>query len=184
MRRCSINRCRTFHASNICKNYLVWAERTNISSIFSNSDSTIIQNQFLHCINVFIGCWSARPYLNLLHHNWTCVLLIVDSPNATVSIRNVFKHLIQFLCTKLLIQFLRSTFRIVKKRISHQNAFLSVKTNWQSKIADIVNIYNRHVCQHNNKIKMLQSKVRNSRNLKITVIFLITYMLCVTTSHI
>ena len=29
-------------------------------SNLSNSDSTIIQNQFLHCFNVLIGCWIAR----------------------------------------------------------------------------------------------------------------------------
>ena len=38
-------------------------------------------------------------------------------------------------------------------------------------MADIVNIYNRHVYQHNRKRKMRKSKICNLRNLKITVIF-------------
>ena len=32
---------------------------------------------------------SPRSSLNQLYHNWTCVLLIVDSPNTTVSISNI-----------------------------------------------------------------------------------------------
>ena len=32
---------------------------------------------------------SSYPSLNRLYHNWTCVLLIVDLPNATVDISNV-----------------------------------------------------------------------------------------------
>ena len=37
-------------------------------------------------------------------------------------------------------------------------------------MADIVNIHNRHVYQHNRK-KMRKSNIRNSRNLKIAVVF-------------
>ena len=32
-----------------------------ILSNFSNSDSTILHNNFLHCFSVFIGCWRAGP---------------------------------------------------------------------------------------------------------------------------
>ena len=32
---------------------------------------------------------SSRPSLNRLYYNWTCVVLIVDSPNATVNISNI-----------------------------------------------------------------------------------------------
>ena len=96
-----------FHALNIRKNCLAWAERyANIISNLFNSDSTIIQSYFLHCFNVFISCWraeaisttSSRPSLNRLYHNWTCVLLIVDFPNTTVNISNALaQNLIQFL---------------------------------------------------------------------------------------
>ena len=49
------------HAKNIRKNCLAWAERyAHIISNISNSDSTIIQNHFLQCYNVFIACWCAR----------------------------------------------------------------------------------------------------------------------------
>ena len=44
---------------------------------------------------------SSRPSLNRLCHNWTCVLLIVDSPNVTVNILNVFAHLILFFTQNL-----------------------------------------------------------------------------------
>ena len=74
----------------------------------SNSDATIIQNHLLHSFNVFISCCRvvlgrkrcassltySRPSLNQLYHNWTCVLLLMDSPNATVNISNAFAHLI------------------------------------------------------------------------------------------
>ena len=53
--------CHTFHAENIGKNCLACAERyANIISSLSNIDSMIIHNHFLHCCNVFIGCWCAR----------------------------------------------------------------------------------------------------------------------------
>ena len=39
---------------------------------------------------------SSRPSLNRLYHNWTYVLLRVDSPNVTINISNVFAHLIAF----------------------------------------------------------------------------------------
>ena len=62
----------------------------------------------------------------------------------------------------------------VKNRRTHQHdqPFYLSKTNGQSKMADIVNIlvYNRHVCQHNRKIRR-KSNICNSRNLKITVMF-------------
>ena len=80
-----------------------------ITENLSNIDSKIIQNHFLHCFNVFIGCWRDRairinssktkswPSLNRLYHNWTCVLLIADAQNNTVNILNVRAHLIPFL---------------------------------------------------------------------------------------
>ena len=45
------------------------------------------------------------------------------------------------------------------------------KTNWQFKMADNVNIYNRHVYQHNRK-QMPKSNILNYWNLKIMVAFL------------
>ena len=99
-------RCRKFHIISYC---LAWVERyANIIGNLSNRDSMIIQNHFLHCVNVFICCWRYRATrTSRLYRNWTCVLLIVDSPNATVHISNVHAHLILFL-TQNLIQFLWS----------------------------------------------------------------------------
>ena len=54
---------------------------------------------------------------------------------------------------------------IVSLNHFHPSFYLS-KTNWQSKMAGIVNIYNRHVYQDNRK-----KQKSNTRNLKITVIF-------------
>ena len=51
-----------------------------------------------------------------------------------------------------------------------------LKTNWQSKMADIVNICSKHVYQHDNKMR--KSNIRNSRNLKITVIFW-SHLVCI-----
>ena len=45
----------------------------------------------------------SRPSLYRLYHNWTCVLLIVDSPNATVNISNVFAHIISLFTQNLLV---------------------------------------------------------------------------------
>ena len=63
------------------KNCLKWAERyVNIISNFSNSDSAIIPNHFLHHINDFIACWRQIsslidwPSLSRIYHNRTCVL--------------------------------------------------------------------------------------------------------------
>ena len=107
---------------------IAWHESNsgNVISNPSNSDSRIIQNHFLHCFNVFISCWRARPSLtssrhslNRLYHNWTCVLLIVDSPNITTNISNVLAHLISFFYTKY--SFFGPFFWIVKNRREHQN---------------------------------------------------------------
>ena len=72
------SRCRAFHGRNIHKNCLIWAKSAIISNL-SNRDSPIIQNHFLHCCNVMIGCWwsliSSRPSLNWFYLNWTCVLI-------------------------------------------------------------------------------------------------------------
>ena len=128
------------------KIFLAWTERcNNIISNLSNNDSTIIQKHFHHCFNVFIGYWQARATrtsiiidicsassLNRLYRNWTCVLLIEDSPNAVVNISNVFEHLISVFCTKLNTTFLIHFFEyIVKNRIKEHTktrlTFLSVK---------------------------------------------------------
>ena len=44
------------------KNCMAWANRyADILSNFSNSDSMILHNNFLHCFSVFISCWRAGP---------------------------------------------------------------------------------------------------------------------------
>ena len=54
-------------------------------------------SSLLHRLSTFSGrpelassLTSSRPSLNRFYHNWTCVLLMVDSPNATVNISNAF----------------------------------------------------------------------------------------------
>ena len=98
---------------------------------------------------------SGRPSLNRLYHNWTCVLLIVDLPNATVYISNILAHLISFL-TQNLIMWLWWIFSNNKKIEEHTKTrlnFLSVKNKqtihngWCCQHTYI----NRHVYQHNRK---------------------------------
>ena len=80
------------------KNCLEWFERyANIISNISNSESKIFQNHFFiasmfpSVVDVLgrprrtSSLTYSRSYLNLLCHNWTCVLHIVDSTNATVN---------------------------------------------------------------------------------------------------
>ena len=71
-------------------------DNDNIISNHSNNDSTIIRNNFLHCFNVFIGCWGARAtstsivigiFSAFLKPVSTTIEL--DSFNATVNISNV-----------------------------------------------------------------------------------------------
>ena len=55
-------RCHTLQTQNIRKNCTAWANRyADILSNFSNSDSTILRNDFLHYFSVLIGCWRAGP---------------------------------------------------------------------------------------------------------------------------
>ena len=68
-----------------------------------------------------------------------------------------FKNLCTFI-TLNLIQLLWSIFSNSKKSKSDYAFYLS-KTNWQLKTADIVNIYNRPVYQHNRKNKMRKSNI-------------------------
>ena len=102
---------------NIHKNYLAWANcYASIIRNISNSNSMIIKNRFLYCFNVFIGfrrVWATStsiiidilltffkpviPQLNCC----CCVMLIVDSLNASVSISNVLAPLISSFHTKL-----------------------------------------------------------------------------------
>ena len=54
--------CHTLQTQNIRKNCMAWANRyADILRNFSNSDLTILYNNFLHCFSVFIGCWCAGP---------------------------------------------------------------------------------------------------------------------------
>ena len=107
--------------------HLAWAEQyANIISNHSYSNSLIIKNHFLTAlmfssvVDVPGGPGRAssliftRPSLDRLYHNWTCVLLIVDSPNATVNISNHLAHLISYFAQNL-IQFLWSNFSNSKK---------------------------------------------------------------------
>ena len=85
------------------------------SATSPNSDSTIIQNHFLYCFNVFIGCWSVRATrASIVIDIFSAFLkpvipqLNLCSPNSTVNMSNVLAHLISFF-TQNLIEFLWST---------------------------------------------------------------------------
>ena len=103
---------------------------------------------------------SSWPSLNRLYYNWTCVLLIVDLANATVNISNVLTCLISFL-TQNYIHFLWSIFSNIKNRRTHQNMtniFICQKQTDNPKLLIL------------SKYKADMRTIRNSRNLKITVI--------------
>ena len=117
------------------------------------------------------------------HHHWHLLgftvipqlnLCSVHSRLATVNISNIhFVHLILFF-TEILMQFLWSISSNSKKPKStpkHDQPFYLSKTDRQSKMADLVNIYNRHVLQYNRKQCENLTYIRNLRNLKIAVIF-------------
>ena len=94
---------------NIRKNCFEWAERyvniiSNLSFIASMFSSVVDVLRWPVRASSLTSC---RLSLSQLCHNWTCVLLIVDSPNVTVNISNVVAHLISFF-TENLIQFLWS----------------------------------------------------------------------------
>ena len=74
--------------------------------------------------------------------------------------------------TKLNIITLINFFAKKSKSTSKHDQGFSVKltTNWQSKMTDTINICNRSVHHHNRK-NMPKSSIRNSRSLKIMVIF-------------
>ena len=69
---------------------------------------------------------SYRISLNRLYHNWTCVLLIVDSPNAIVNIADVLEHLIYFFTQNLVQLFFLFFFFILILWLTspHFNKFL------------------------------------------------------------
>ena len=115
---------------------------------YQKSFSLLLQCFHLLLTTIIIDIFS--PSLNRLYHKWTCVLLIVDSPNTAVNISHVLAQLISFF-TQNWIQFLWSNFS--KSTPKHDKTFYLSKTNWQSKMADIVNIYeyNRYVYQCNRK---------------------------------
>ena len=102
------------------------------------------------------------------------------------SVHNSFakRHSHHFKWPLNLIQFFCSLFLNSKKSKStpkHNSPFHLSKTNWQSKMADIVSIYNRHVYQYNRK-KIGKSNIRNSGNLNIKNIFW-SHLVCPATTH-
>ena len=114
----------------------------------SSANSLTVQNHFLYCLYVFIGCWRARATRTSIvtdifsaflktgyTTNWTCVLLIVDSPNATVNISNILVHLNSFF-TQNLKQFLWSIFSNSKKSKCILKNKLTIQNDW----------YCQHIC--------------------------------------
>ena len=99
---------------------------------FSDSDSTIFQNNFFHCFNVFICCWRAAasrarfvigissdileelvPFINIF-------LVRADSLCATVNISSILEYLIPFL-TQIWCKFFDPFFFIAENCRAHQN---------------------------------------------------------------
>ena len=84
---------------------------------------------------------SSRPSLNRLYHNWTCVLLIVDSPNVTVNVTNVLAYFISFFTQNLIHFTLWSIFsHFFGVRTKTRLNFLSVKNK--------LTLQNGGYCQH------------------------------------
>ena len=79
---------------------------------------------------------SSRPSLNRLYHNWTCVL--VTAHPCTFQISFFTQNLIQFLW------FIFPNSKISQSSTKHDKIFYLSKTNWQSKMASIVNIFYIH----------------------------------------
>ena len=107
-------------------------------------DSKIIQNHFFLCFYRLLTCSTflkpVIPQLNLFS-------LLVDLPNAIVNISNILAHLIPHF-TQNLIQFPWSIFSNSNKSKNtpkHDVPFYVSKTNWEPKMADIVNIHNRYI---------------------------------------
>ena len=127
--------CRTFRAYNMRKNCLRYA---NIISNLSNSDSRIIKSfsSLLHCFHRLLTCSGDQDEprhlhlfglpLNHWYHNWTCVLLILDSPNVTVNISNILAYLLLFFIWNLIQKSTlktRPTFLSVKNKVTIQNGW-------------------------------------------------------------
>ena len=92
------------------KNCMAWTNRyADILSNFSNSDSTILHNNFLHCFSVLIGCWRAGP-------SRASVIIHLFSK------LSVFEHLIPFF-TQNLMHILWSIFFDSRKSPTHAKHF-------------------------------------------------------------
>ena len=64
---------------------IAWHEPNEIPTLSATS-LIVIRLLSKNIYFIALSLTSSRASLNRLYHNWTCVLLIVDSPNATVTI--------------------------------------------------------------------------------------------------
>ena len=127
---------------------IIWHEPNDIPT--SSATSVIVIRRLSNNIFFTVSMGRAspltysRPSRNQLYHNWTYVLLIVDSPKQT-------RHSLHFKssCTFNFIFYTKFNavsliyFLYNGNRRAHQNmtAIYLSKTNWQSKMAVVVNIH-------------------------------------------
>ena len=155
-------RCHTLQTQNIRKNCMAWDNRyADILINFSNSDSTILHNNFLQCFSVSIGCWRAGPSkASVVIHLFSTfceelvplvnTFLTYSTPYATFNISSVFEHLIPFF-TKNLMHILWSIFFDSRKSPTHAKHFWPLclsQTNKQTKNAILLKLltYIRDKC--------------------------------------
>ena len=114
---------------------MAWAGQYEniISNLLCNSDWTVIQNNFLLCFNVFIGCWRARPTAtSIVIYIFSGMLKpIIPQLNLCSAYRRLAKcHNQHFKCpctfnfifyTKLNTISGINFFRLIKNRRAHQN---------------------------------------------------------------
>ena len=150
---------------------MLWSNRyADILSNFSNSDSTILHKNFLHCFSAFIGCWRAGPSsASVVIHLFSTFceeLVTLVNTFLTYSTLTVC-HFQHFKCfwalnsifyTKFdaysLIHFFRQQ-KIANTRKTLLT-FMPLTNKQKSYIAETVNIHSGQVCQQRKKTSKIE----------------------------
>ena len=170
-------RCHTLQTQNIRKNCMTWANRhVDILSNFSNSDLTMLHNNFLHCFSVSIGCWRAGPSRAsvVIHLFWTFCEELVPLVNTFLTYSTLtvchFQHFKFFWAlNSIFYTKFDPFFPPAENHKQTRNTLCLSQTNKKYYIAETVNIHSGQVCQHGKK----ESNVHIPWNFKIHLIFLI-----------
>ena len=113
---------------------ICWREWNDMTT--SSATPLIVIRLFLHCFNVFTGCWRARATMTIIViDNFSAFLkpvvpqISLCSAHSRLNISNVFAYLISFL-TQNLIQFFWSIFSNNKKSKSTPKNKLTIQNDW------------------------------------------------------